>query len=496
MLTHNTQRRPLLEMLSQPFLERIVSEAMEVLSKVGIFVENKDALALLDDAGARVDRNQRVLLPEDLVWRCVRSAPSPIQIFDRQGQASMLLEGLNVHFDPGSAALKILDHRTGEARAPRTEDLVAFARLTDALPHYAAQSTGIVPADVPEQIADRYRLFIALLSSKKPVVTGTFTVEGFAVMREMLCAVAGDAAKLRTQPMAIFDACPSPPLKWSNLTTQSLIDCARSGLPAELVSMPLLGATAPVSMAGALVQHTAENLSGVTIHQLAGPGSPIIYGGSPGAVDMRSGTIAMGSIEAMMLISSYAQIGRFFGLPTHGYLCMSDTKVVDAQAGLESGMGAMMAALSGVNVVSGAGMLEFENCQSLEKLVIDNEICGMTKRLVKGIISREERLAEDLFGDLTDGQLFLTSLRTVAYMREEVSSPSSAIDRQPRELWQTKGGKDALQHAHGLVNDLLAKHKPEALPDDVRAELVRIMSADARQHGMDRLPAAVEQGGL
>jgi trimethylamine--corrinoid protein Co-methyltransferase len=494
MLTQSTQKRPILEMLSQAFLERIVAEALEILSKVGVFVENKEALTLLGDAGARIDQKRRVLLPEDLVWRCVRSAPSPIQVFDRRGEPAMLLEGMNVHFDPGSAALKILDHRTGKARAPQTDDLVAFARLTDALGHYDAQSTGIVPADVPEQIADRYRLFIALLGSSKPVITGTFTVEGFAVMKEMLCAVAGDEARLRARPMAIFDACPSPPLKWSNLTTQSLIDCARTGLPAELVSMPLLGATAPVSMAGALVQHTAENLSGVTIHQLAGPGSPIIYGGSPGAVDMRSGTIAMGSIEAMMLISSYAQIGRLFELPTHGYLCMSDTKVIDAQAGLESGMGAMMAALSGVNVVSGAGMLEFENCQSLEKLVIDNEICGMTKRLVKGIIPREEKLAEDLFGDLADGQLFLTSPRTLAYMREEVSSPSSAIDRQPRELWHTKGGKDALQHAHDLVNELLGKHKPEPLPDDVRAELVRIMTADANRHGMDRLPAAVEQG--
>jgi trimethylamine--corrinoid protein Co-methyltransferase len=145
-----------------------------------------------------------------------------------------------------------------------------------------------------------------------------------------------------------------------------------------------------------------------------------------------------------------------------------------------------------VNVVSGAGMLEFENCQSLEKLVIDNEICGMTKRLVKGIISREEKLAEDLFGDLADGQLFLTSPRTLAYMREEITSPSAAIDRQPRELWQSRGGKDALQHAHELVNGLLAKHKPQPLPDDVRAELVRIMTSEARRYGMDQLPAAVD----
>ncbi len=481
------RKRPVLELLDRESIERIVGEAIELLARVGVFVENNEALTLLGEGGARLDHHRRVFLPEDLVWRCVRSAPAKVQVFNRDGEECIRLGGLNIQFDPGSAALKVLDRRSGEARLARTEDLALFARLTDALPHLAAQSTAIVPSDVPEAIADRYRLFLALLNSRKPIVTGTFTVEGFAVMREMLSAVAGDGDRLRLRPMAIFDACPSQPLKWSNLTAQSLLDAARTGLPAELLSMPMLGATAPVSLSGALTQHTAENLSGLVIHQLAGPGSPVIYGGSPAAMDMRHGTIAIGAMETMMLVSAYAQIGRFLGLPTHGYLVLSDSKLIDAQAGLESGMGALMAALSGVNLVSGAGMLEFENCQSLEKLVIDNEICGMAKRLVQGIVLRDGRLAEDLFGDLSDGDLFLTSPRTLAYLRDEVKFPGAVIDRQPRELWEKNGSKDALQHAREEVDRLL-QHPPLSLPEGLKLELGKIMAADARAHGMDHLP--------
>ncbi len=482
-------RRPTLEVLPQPLVERIVGEALEILWKIGVWVENPEAQQLLADGGARLDRaSQRVFIPEDLVWRCVRSAPSAVQVFSREGDPALHLEGLNVYFDPGSAAVRILDWETGRARSPVTADLVAFARLADALPHLAAQSTALVPSDVPEAIADRYRLFLVLLHSSKPIVTGTFTVEGFAVMREMLACVAGDEKRMRQRPMAIFDACPSPPLKWSRLTSQSLLDCARSGLPAELVSMPLLGATAPMTLAGALVQHTAENLSGVVMHQLAGAGSPIIYGGSPAVFDMRHGTTAMGAPETALLVAAYAQIGRYLGLPTHGYLGQSDAKVIDAQAGLESSLGAVVAALAGVNVVSGAGMLEFESCQSLEKLVLDDEICGMAQRLVQGVQPRTEPLAEDLFAGRGQGEQFLTSPATLRWLREEANPPSEVIDRLPRQKWQEKGGQTALERAHRRAEHLLQHHHPRPLADDVRASLTEIMARDAKRYGLDRLP--------
>ena len=483
-------KRPIMEILGVEAIHDIVHEALTVLEKTGVFVENEEACSVLSQAGVEVDEGEkRAYIRKDIVEKCLETAPRSIEVYDRNGKLSMVLEGCTSHFDPGSAAIHILDSDTGAIRKPHTEDLVNFSRLTDVLDNFAAQSTGLVPADVPEQIADRYRLFLALQNCAKPVVTGTFAVEGFAVMKDMLVAVRGDEVKLRERPLAIFDCCPSPPLRWSNLTCQSLIDCARTGIPAELVSMPLSGATAPLTLVGSLVQHTAENLSGIVIHQLANPGSPIIYGGSPAFFDMRHGTTPMGAVETMMIDASYAQIGRHLRLPTHAYMGLSDAKILDYQAGFESGFGAVLAVLAGVNVISGGGMLDFESCQSFEKLVLDNEICGMALRLARGIEQRGEKLAEDLYGNIDDGDHFLTSSETLQWMRSESFFPSKIVDRSNRDDWAKSGATSAQVRAKEHVKRILSEHTPDPLPEDVTRELHRIMEMDAKRYGLDRLPS-------
>jgi trimethylamine--corrinoid protein Co-methyltransferase len=482
-------RRPTLELLSQSLLERLLAEALEVLTRIGVVVESEAVLELLADSGAGIDRpSRKAFIPEPLVWRCLRSAPASFEIYDRQGGRALHIGDLEVNFDPGSAALHILDAETGEARPPVTADLVSLARLTDALNHLQAQSTAMVPSDVPPEIGDRYRLAIALLNSTKPVVTGTFSAQGFPIMKEMLAAVAGGENQLRRQPRAIFDVCSTQPLTWSRLTSECLVSCARSGIPAELISAPLLGATGPVTLTGALVQHTAENLSGAVIHQLAAAGSPLVYGGSAAVFDMRYGTIALGAVESALVACACAQIGRFLRLPTHGYLGLSDSKTLDVQCGLESGIGATLAALGGINVVSGAGMLEFENCQSLEKLVIDDEICGMTRRLTAGIEMRSEPMAEDLYAEAAGGDHFLTSPVTLRFMRRELTFPGRVINRETREAWKGNGAKDSVQAARERVRELLAGHRPEPVPESLKRHLIEIMESDARSHGMSRLP--------
>lgn len=482
-------KRPTLELLHTDAIESIVKEAYSVLEKTGVFVENDEARSLLQEAGVRVDgTSKRAYIQDDVIVSCLERVPGKIGVYDRTRNMAMDLQGVNSHFDPGSAAINILDSESGDIRKPCTDDLVNFARLTDALDHFAAQSTGLVPADVPEHLADRYRLFIALQYCTKPVVTGTFAVESFEPMKDMLVAVRGDEAALREQPLAIFDCCPSPPLRWSNLTCQSLIDCARAGIPAELVSMPMSGATAPQTLVGSLVQHTAENLSGIVIHQLAGAGSPIIYGGSPAFFDMRQGTTPMGAVETMMIDATYALIGRHLGLPTHAYMGLSDAKVLDYQSGLESGIGAVMAVSAGVNVISGAGMLDFESCQSLEKLVLDHDICGMALRLMRGIEQREDKLAQDLYGDVDGGDHFLTSSETLKWMRKEAFIPSELIDRSNRDEWVKAGSASADMRAKVRVQKMLAEYTPEPLPGDVTKELRRIMETGARKYGLDQLP--------
>jgi trimethylamine:corrinoid methyltransferase-like protein len=480
-------RRPKLDMLSESFIDQIVSEAVDVLGKTGVLVENDEALQLLADAGCEC-KGRTVLFKENLVEESLKTTPHSIEVYDRNGDLAMTLEGDAVHFDPGSGALKILDPVTLEEREPVTRDLIRFATLTDALPNIAAQSTEMISFDVPKAMQDRYRLYIGMQFCKKPVVTGTFSLGSFAIMKDMLVAVRGSEKALKEKPLAIFDCCPSPPLKWSNLTCQDLIDASKAGIPAELISMPLTGATAPVTLAGALVQLTAENLSGIVIHQLAQPESPIIFGGSPAAFDMRKGTTPMGAVETMMINAAHVQIGKHLGLPTHAYLGQSDAKIVDGQAGLESGMSALTAALAGANAISGAGMLDFESSQSLEKLVLDNEICGMALRLVKGIEARGDRLGGDLYGDIYDGTHFLTSKETLRWFREEMYQAGSVIDRDTYGVWTSHGKKSAWDRGCEEVERITSSHKVEPLPDDSLKALMRIMKDDAQRMGIDLPP--------
>lgn len=481
--------RPKTELLDKDLIDKIVSEAFLLLEKEGVFIENEEAAGLLLDAGTKCGKNtRRFFIARELVKKCLDSAPSSISLFDRTGEKEFPLAGDHVHFDPGSAAVTILDSQTRTQRSPITKDLVRFSRLTDALENFHFQSTGIISSDVPGLVADSYRLYIALLYSSKPVITGTFRVEGFRPMLEMLLAVRGSRENLIHKPLAVFDACPSPPLKWSHLTSQSLIDSARHGIPSELISMGMTGATSPVTIAGTLVQHTAENLSGLVICQLAEEGAPVIFGGSPSSFDMRTGTTPMGAVETMMIDCAYAQIGKHLGLPTHAYMGLSDAKVNDSQAGLESAMGAVLAALAGINVVSGGGMMDFESCQSLEKLVIDNEICGMAYRLIRGIEQRDDPLAVHLFQGFTPETQFLSMPHTRQWYRREHIFPD-IIDRDPYDMWAGKGGKDAAGRAAERVEDILNKTPPRLIEEKhIRETLADIMTKDARRNGLEKLP--------
>ena len=479
--------RPKLELLDAEQMKQIPGDAIRTLETVGVFVENADGLNLLKEAGLRTD-GDRAFITEEAVRQALQTAPSTIRLYDRDGENALTLGGDDIHFDPGSAALHILDPSTRRRRVPVSQDCAHLGWVTEACKHVGAQATALIPRDVPRELADRYRLWIALGNSTKPVITGTFLKDAYQVMVQMLVAVRGSEQALRDKPLAIFDCAPTPPLKWSDLTCQALVDCARRGVPAELVSMPMAGATAPVTLREVVVQHTAECLCGVVLNQLAAPGAPIIYGGSPSALDMRHGTTPMGAIETMMVDVAYAQVGKGFGLPTHAYMALSDSKTADWQAGVETGVGAVLAALAGVNMISGVGMLDFESCQSLEKLVLDNEACGMAKRLVAGIRNVSETPAPQLLGEVVEAGHFLSHPHTRKHFRSELFFPGPVVNRGSYGEWEGRGAPDAFEVAAEQVEKIVARGNPAPLPEEVQGELNKLIKGEARRLGINDLP--------
>ena len=401
----------------------------------------------------------------------------------------MDLSGDKVNYTPGSAAIYFLDHNAPKSRKPHTKDYIKYAKLMSRMEFIASQSTAFIPDDIDASVSDSYRLFLSLLYCEKPVVTGAFTIEAFEIMKDLQIAIRGSKEALAEKPLTIFSCCPTSPIKWSRVTSQNVVDCARFMIPVEYIAMPLSGFMAPVTLIGTLVQHTAETLSGVVISQLTNPGAPVLYGGSPAIFDIRYETTPMGAVETQMIDCAYNEIGKYLGLPTQAYIGLSDAKLLDAQAGLETCMGATLAALAGINNISGPGMLDFESCFSLEKLVLDNQICGMTQRLLKGMEPKDDFPIIPRMEELLKEKHLLISGHTLEYINEEHFFPSETIDRANRSRWEEEGSKTLSQRANDEVETHLANYRPSRIEDSVKEELIKLMEAEAKRHGVENLPA-------
>lgn len=480
-------KRPKLKILEDELVNEVIVEAKDILETLGVIVENQEGLDLFAKEGIVENERGRILIPADLVDKCLSYAPKSIKLYNREGKLAVNLEGDNICFDPGSAALNILDYETNDFRLPITSDYVKYARITDQLEHIGAQSTSMICSDVPKEIADAYRLYLSLVNCRKPIVTGTFKKESFDIMKEMLIIIRGDEEKLREKPLAIFDNCPSPPLRIADLGCQSIIDSALAGIPSEIISMPMMGANSPASIFGAVVQHAAETISGIVISQLTSKGAPVIWGGSPSVFDLRKGTTPMGAIETHMIDSAYAQVAKSFQLPTHAYMGLSDSKVLDIQAGFETGIGAIIAALSGINMISGPGMMDFESSFSLEKLVIDNDICGMALRLINGITNYEEIITKELLDQYETKKQLLSHPTTRSLYKREFYFPSKVVDRATRDE-SLRSKTTAKQRAHNIVEQMLESPQNYPIADDQNKQLAQLMSYNLKNFGLQQLP--------
>lgn len=473
--------RPKFQLLERSLIERILEEAFELIEDPGVrvapYVED-----LLQMAGVKV-KDGIAHIPEELARRLLKLAPPEFDLYDRNSRPTVHYGGDAVHFDPGSSCLNILDPQTQQSRPAISPDLVRLVQVAEMLPQFSAQSTATVCNDVPPEIGDWYRLLLVLWYSEKPVVTGAFSAQSLHTLIELLAIESGGQDRLRENPRAIFDVCPSPPLNWSEFASQNLVDLARAGVPAEIVSMPLAGATAPVTLAGSVVQHAAECISGITIHQLAQPGAPIVWGAAPAIFDMRSGKTPMGAIETAMLDIACAEVGKYLGLPTHAYMVAGDGRFVDAQVEMESGISAVLGALAGINMISGAGMLDFLACHSVEKLVIDAEAIASAHRLLQGIEVRGDSMATAMFAQTGLAGDFLKLKETRALFRNEQHFPSSVIDRGLPGI----DDLNILERAHQRVEELVGSYERHPLTPECEQEIVAFAESEGKKFGLLRL---------
>jgi trimethylamine--corrinoid protein Co-methyltransferase len=485
--------RPTLQVLEPSLPGRIVDEALHVLETTGVLIEDEHALARLAKVGLGADpATSRVRFPRGVVERALATTPSAVQLHDRDGEPFATLGADRVHFVPASSALRVLDRRTQAAREPTSADFVEYVKLADGLRNIDYLSTAFIPKDIPQEIADAWRLYLALAHSKRPVVSGAFTAWGVPRMGELMARFRADKDDLVKRPMAIFTCCPNTPLRWGEDPIANIVDCAEWGIPIEVVPVLLLGMISPTTTIGALVLHTAEVLSGLTIAQTVRPATPVIFGGAPASFHMQLMTNPMTAVEALQVYCGYAQVAKHLKLPSQAYMALSDAKFNDPQAGMETGVGAFLAASAGINSVSGPGMLDYVNCFSLEKLVFDDEVVAHAKRFVRPVEVKDDLPAAALIEELVRDKHLLTSEHTLARWPEELYLPGPMVDRTNWDQWREQGEHDWRARANQVIDETLAAYELAPLPSSLHAEIREMFVKTSREEEAFSLPALLE----
>jgi trimethylamine---corrinoid protein Co-methyltransferase len=456
---------------------------------VGVDVAGVPLRTRLLDQGLRPDGPEgRLLVPEEVVRDAIASAPAAFVLHDRDGQPHARLGSGQTHFVPGSSGLSVLDHRTGEARPARTPDFVEYVRLADGLSNIAYLATAFSTDDIEPGVSDAWRLYLSLMHSRKPVVSGAFTEHGVSRMVELMALFRRDRADLAARPMAIFTVTPAGTFRYNEDSCQNLLDCVEAGIPVEIVPVTLMGLLAPVTTLGAAAFHAADVLAGLTMAQLVRPGAPVLFGAAPAAFHMMATTSPMAAVEAMRLAAVSAQLAAALGLPSQAYLGFSEGKLLDAQAGAETAMGAIIAALAGVDSVSGPGMLDFLLTFSLPKLVLDDELAGQVLHFVRDIRPTGDLPTDHLVDDLFDEGHLLVAAHTLAHWPDELHIPGPVIDRDPRERWTSKGSLDTIARATAEVERILAAWEPPVTDPAIDGEARGIVRSGLAEGG--DLPAA------
>jgi trimethylamine--corrinoid protein Co-methyltransferase len=306
-------------------------------------------------------------------------------------------------------------------------------------------------------------------------------------MVELMALFRDDLDDLRARPMSIFTITATGNFRYSEDSCQNLIDCVEAGIPVEIVPVTLMGLIAPVTPVGATVFHTVDVLAGITMAQVVRPGAPVLFGGAPATFHMKIASSPMSAIEALQLDTAYVAVAKSLGLPTQSYMALSEAKEIDAQAGAETFGSALLAALAGVNSVSGPGMLDFLLVFSLPKLVLDDELCGQALRFVREVEPVEDLPTRALVDEVLSQQHLIMAEHTTRHWPQELYLPGRVFDRDNRENWTKAGSLDANRRAIAEVERRLATYEPIETDPVLEAEMDRIIRSGLESQ--EALPA-------
>jgi trimethylamine--corrinoid protein Co-methyltransferase len=458
--------------LSDDQIWEIKQAAFEVLEKAGCHVLHEEARELLARAGASV-KEERVRVPRYIVEACLRTAPKGFTIYDREGNRALEVEGRKSYYGTSTASPNTRDAFSGQVRETRVADIALGAKVADALPNIDWVMPMGSSQDVPAQAADVHEFEAVVSNTTKPIVFIGYSPRGVEMVYEMAAEVVGGLENLQQRPFLLAYPEPISPLVFPAEVVDRMFIAADLALPQIPGSSVQPGATGPVTMAGTVVQMIAEGLMGLVLVQLRRKGAPCCLSGNIGIFDMRGGIMSIAAPEMSLGLAAQAEVAQSFGLPTWGLAGATDSKLLDAQAGIESAFSVLAQGLAGLNLIHDVGYLDRGMICSAEMLVMGNEVVGMAERFIRGIEVDAGTLARDVIEKVGPGGHFLQEDHTYHRFRHELWMPE-LLTREHYESWEAAGAKDMAQRVHEKTLQIVESHQPVPLPAETVAALARM----------------------
>lgn len=462
-------------------IQRMHDTTIRILERIGVRIDSQEVLDLLEGRdGIHVSRDTQVVtFREEAVMEAVDLVPSTFSVYgrDRSRKITYGQEGFVCQAIPGET--NWVDPKTQKRRSGTFDDFEQSVVVADALPHIDIVGAMIQPDELPVEIRDLVLYAELFKRSKKPVRSWVQSRLAGRYLLEMLTLIAGDSSKLKDYPLVEFGFEPVSPLQLPGEPLEIALDFARAGMPVTIGPMTQAMGTGPVTLAGNVTLANAESLATLAVVQTAAPANAMIYYSAPHIMDPRTMNLVFSSPEQGLMAVMVTQLGKYYGLPVGINVGLTDAKIPDAQAGMEKGMTMLIGAMAGADIFGAMGIAGCDQGFSLPQLVIDDEIIGFVKRMMRGVGVNEETVAYDVIERVGIGESFLTEDHTLDHWRDEFWIPK-LCDRDSWEPWIEKGGKSMLDRAVERQQQILNEHELTWLEEDLQAELDAIV-ASAKQ---------------
>ncbi len=475
MAPFETGFEPKLTFLSEDNKEQLYRSALTIIAETGMQVLHETALKLLKDAGCTVN-DKHVKIPRELVEKARASVPNNIAIYDRQGKHAMDLGGRRAYFGTGSDLMWSVESKTFQRHRTSLEDIKIAARVADALPNIDFIMSCAHPHELDPKLSYLASFRAMSENSTKPIVNTAEGRRDLDAMWQISKVLRGSEAELRAKPYWIQYAEPISPLKHPFASLDKLLFCAETGSPVIYSPAPIAGSTAPMSIAGHVVQGLAECFFGMVIHQLKAPGAPFLMGIGAAVLDMATSQCSYNAPEYLMSYMAMVEMSNYLDLPNWGYGGTSDAQIPDQQAAFEAGLEAFMSVFAGSNLNHDVGYLDFGLTGSLEMIIMVDEMVDQIRRMYQGIPVNEETLALNVIPAGAASGQFLTQPHTLRHLRKTQWQPK-LFCRQSYEKWSEKGKTSLLDRARQRLETILAQPIAQPIDRDKQLAIDRIVDS-------------------